>query len=144
MASATVELVNTIRFAMKATKESYWPEPFRHREAINKLGEELGHEVAKIFTADNLASLATEFSSFWTTGGFGEMKVIETDPLLIQARNCYDCTGWRMGASAGSCTFKRRFMKAVLEDVLNRSVRIEEIECCRRPAPACLFRVSTS
>lgn len=126
---------------MKAT-ESYWPDAVRHREAINKLGEELGHEVAKIFTADDLAGLATEFSSFWKEGGLGEMEVVQTDPLLIRGTNCYDCTGW-LDIAVASCRFKRRFMKTVFEDVLNKPVRIEEIECCRRQAPGCLFNVST-
>ncbi|MBI3022154.1 MAG: hypothetical protein HYY68_00325 [Thaumarchaeota archaeon] len=143
MAAANIELVNTVRFAMKATGESYWPGPLRHKEAIIKLGAELAHEVAKVFTSDNLADLAAQFSLFWTTGGLGEMRVIQTDPLLIQGRNCYDCAGWKLVASPTSCVFKKRFIKTVFEDVLNRSVRIDEIECCRRMAQACLFSVST-
>ena len=143
MATPNVELVNTVRFAMKASRESYWPDPFRHKEAFIKLGAELGHEVAKIFTTDNLADLATNFSSFWTTGGLGEMKVVQIEPLLIETRNCYDCAGWKLGAVATSCRFKGRFIKTVFEDVLNKSVRIEEIECCRRQAPGCLFNIST-
>lgn len=143
MAATNVELVSTVRFAMKATRESYWPDSFRHKEAIIKLGAELGHEVAKIFATDSLADLATQFSLFWTTGGLGEMKVVQTDPLLIQGRNCYDCAGWKLDASPNSCAFKKRFIKTVFDDVLNKSIRIDEMECCRRAAQACLFSVST-
>lgn len=143
MAAASVELVNTVRFTINATRAYYWLDPIKYRKAIIKLGEELGHEVAKIFATDNLADLARQFSSFWTKGGLGEMKVVQTDPLLIQGRNCYDCAGWNLSASLTSCTFKKRFIRTVFEDVLKKSVRIDEIECCRRSAPACLFSVGS-
>lgn len=125
---------------MKAT-ESYWPDPIRHREAIDKLGEELAHDVASIFTATNLSELAAQFSFFWSGGGLGTMKIVQSEPLLIEVKNCYDCAGWKMNASITACIFKKKFMKTVFEDMLSKSVRIEEIECCRRPAPACLFSV---
>jgi len=143
MSSATAEIVNTIRFAMQATKESYRPESLARREALEKLGEKLGREIAKIFTASNIADLATKLSSFWTRSGLGEMKVVQSKPLLIEVKNCYDCAGWKVSETPTSCGFKRRLMKTVFGDVLNRSVLVEEIECCRRHSPACLFSVST-
>ncbi len=114
----------------------------RHGNAITELGAEVGHDVARIFASNNLANLGVKLSSFWTTGGLGDMRVVRKDPLSIEVKNCLDSVSWKLGAQATSCTLKKTFMMTVFEDVLNKSIRIEETECCRRQAPACRFTVS--
>lgn len=135
------ELGSMLRVTMKAIKEFSGLDPSKHRNAIKRAGEELGHSVAKVINAEDPLDLAAKLSLFWNTNGLGEMELVQTDPLTLEVRNCYDCLGWKTGVGVTLCAFKEGLLKMVFEDVLKTSFEVEETECCGTIAPSCRFKL---
>jgi predicted hydrocarbon binding protein len=136
-----MELGETIRFAVKATKELD-PSDFRsQRFAIAKLGVELGHEVAKSLGSGEKRDVYGELASFWSRNGLGSMMLMQTAPAVIRLNRCLDCNAPGMGDSQFPCTFKSSLLETIFQDSLGTKVKVHELECCKRGGTGCVFRL---
>lgn len=135
------ELADTIRFAMKATKElDLFDSPSR-ATAVEKLGVELGHEVARSLVSRKQEGIYTVLASFWSESGLGSMAAIQNNAAIIRLNNCLDRNLWRLGHAPAPCTFERSLLKTVFQDSLGARVHIDELECCKSGGPGCVFRL---
>jgi predicted hydrocarbon binding protein len=135
------ELAETIRFAMEATKDLKPSDSQSHHSAIENLGAELGHEVARIVSSRKNKDLLEALTSFWRQNGLGDMAITQTDPLVVRLSNCYDCKRPRDSGHPASCALKRSLLESTFRDSLGPDTRIEEVECCKTGGPACVFRL---
>ena len=131
------ELAETIRFAMKAT--SNLPEP--SRTAMDKLGAEVGHDVARSLASRKRKETYSALVSFWNENGLGRMEVQEGASPRIRLTDCYDCNSVRSSGSKAPCAFKRSLLETILRDSVDSTAGLEELECCRSQGNACVFRL---
>jgi predicted hydrocarbon binding protein len=141
MVISDVELAETIRFAMKATRELDLKDFHVQRNAVSNLGAELGREVAKRLAMRRKKSFYAELASFWNESGLGKMTAIQTSPIVIKLEDCYDCSISRMAESPVPCTFKMRLLETIFEDFLGATTSAQEQECCKTGGNACMFRL---
>ena len=136
-----MELVGTIRFAMKATKEMGLYDSRSKETAVEKLGVELGHELARNLASSGQTSIYMALESFWNDSDLGTMAVVEANPTMVILNNCYDCSVSRVGEPPTPCTFKKSLLKTIFQDSLGRPVHVDEVECCKNGGTGCIFRV---
>lgn len=138
------ELAGTIRFAMKATKELSLSDFHSQATAVQKLGVELGHDVAKTLTSKKNKDLYVLLAAFWNESGLGKMEVVQSDPKVIRLHHCYDCGTAKVGNLCVPCSFKRSLLETILQDALGTTVRVDELECCKSGGEGCVFRLRQS
>lgn len=132
------ELIGTIRFAVKATRELNLMDFQGQETAIAKLGAELGHEVAKSLFSKKRKVAYAALASFWNECGLGSMVMIQTNPMTIRLNDCYDCNASRNGG-APACTFKKSLIETIVQDSLGTMVHADELECCKRGGTGACF-----
>ncbi len=138
------ELMGTIRFAMKATREMKNYDSRSKEVAVDRLGEELGHELARSLASSKHSNIFSALASFWNESGLGRMTIVRIDPRIILLNNCYDCSPSRPGEAPSPCTFKTSLLRTTLQDSLGAPVQLDELECCKTGGTGCVFRVKTT
>ena len=141
MAIPDIELAGTIRFAMKATRELDPSDFHSQKNAVAKLGVELGHEVARSLGRREKKDVYAELASFWLESGLGSIALIQSDPVVIKLSGCLDCNTSRMSDAAVPCTLKRSLLETIFQDSLGTAVNLHESECCRSGGNGCVFRL---
>jgi predicted hydrocarbon binding protein len=141
MVISDMELAETIRFAMKATRELDLKDFHLQKNAVSNLGAELGHEVAKRLATRKKKGFYVELASFWNGSGLGNITVVQTNPIVIKLEGCYDCSISRMSESPLPCTFKMRLLETIFEDFLGATISAQEQECCKSGGTGCVFRL---
>lgn len=135
------ELAGTIRFAMQATKDLNLSDFRSQKSSVERLGVELGHELARVLLSRKNNDTYEALASFWNQSELGHMEITPARPPLIRLTNCHECGSYRPGADAAPCAFKRSLMETVFRDSVSPRATIEELECCKRQGEACVFRV---
>jgi predicted hydrocarbon binding protein len=133
------ELVGSLKFAMGASREFRWPAP--KGRAMNRIGERLGHELARSITARGFGEAVEELSHLWADNGLGLIQLSGTNNQVLQITKCYDCAGWKIGLSDVACNFKGSLLAAALTNALHEEVRLTEFTCCRTGAKSCSFTI---
>jgi predicted hydrocarbon binding protein len=136
-----MELAETIRFALKATKELESSEFHSQKNIVAKLGVELGHDVAGRLAPGKKKEVYAELASFWIESGLGRMVLVQPDPLVIRLSGCSGCDAPTMRDAPVPCTLRRSLLETILQDTLGTKVKVKELECCKNGGAGCIFRL---
>jgi predicted hydrocarbon binding protein len=136
-----MELAETIRFALTATKELHSSDFHSQKDAVARLGVELGHEVAKSLASGTKEDVYGKLARFWIDGGLGKMVLIQSNPVVIRLSGCLNCNSSKTRGAPVFCTFKKSLLETIFQDSLGESVSLHELECCRSGGYECVFRL---
>ena len=113
-------MVETVRFAIKATRELNLSGFKPGKEGVAGLGAELGHEVAASLFAETKESMYAKLESFFEKSGMGVMTLIQVDPVLIKLKD----PDWSDDVRTTDA-FKKSLLEAILREALGPMVSVQ-------------------
>ncbi len=122
------ELAETVRFAMKATRELNLVALKPGGEGVARLGTELGHEVARNLLAGKKEGAFNKLESFCKTSGLGTLRLVQEDPVVMKLSDPHEPAGSSKGESRGARSFKKSLLEAIFQDSLGQTASVHETE----------------
>ena len=113
---------------------------------LYEIGLTAGEERAKEVIAEGFSgSLAFELILEERVGlGWGIPKIIEFDEKNVEGslsvQDLFECFYFKGAANESRSHFFRGFLVGVIQQLFNKKVRVEEVECIAKGDQACLFK----
>ncbi len=106
--------------------------------ALKEIGRDAGRAIGDELSAKNREELFEEVSDFWEKTGLGNMKVTETEDLIVE--DCFDCSEM---PSVGHplCSLDEGMIEGIFESVLDQMVEVHESQCHGKGDGHCKFDV---
>ncbi len=107
--------------------------------ALKNIGRDAGRSIGKDFSVETKEEIFQEISEFWEDTGLGTIDHNGIDQLIVEG--CFDCSN--MPATGHSlCSLDEGLIEGIIEETLDKSVRVKENECHGTGADHCKFEIS--
>ena len=124
-------LFRTIRVAL--LKEGINIDPLLHDAGIS-IGEILYNDLK----AEKMDKFLENIAEFWEINKLGTIKIRSTEPLVINAYDCFECEDLpKIGRSA--CAFDSGVLEAVFSKYFGHDVGVDEVKCYAKGDEYCCF-----
>ena len=132
---------NSVKLAMKSSKEYVGLDPSKYQLEMRSLGYELGVRAAERIRSNEIDSLINELVELWSKYGYGYINLASREPLIFEIRDCFDCLGKMYGVDIPLCSFKEGFLEAIFSIKLGKNVSVKEEACCGTGNDKCIFNI---
>ena len=112
-----------------------------YKQFINKLGHDLGVELAKKCKSKKLEPLLKEIQDFWEAHNLGRIEILKKKPVEITMENNMDCNENPEIAQA-ICNFIKGLVGTILEVKLGVKCTVKEVDCRPERQTYCKFRIN--
>lgn len=96
--------------------------------ALNRMGEEIGLQIAKKLKSKSKDALLQELGKFWSKNNLGEIEIEEKEPLIISMENYMNCRDNKEIAKF-LCNFVKSTVETIITNKLNAKCSVKEISC---------------
>ena len=141
MIASESEEASILKLSMQTLKEHYGLNPGKHAKTVRGIGYQLGSELGRGFSSNDLTSLISEIGEYWRKNEIGEMS---WESGMLRVNFCSDCIGRSYGVGYTLCPFKEGLLEAVLTTRLGEKYEVREVECCGTQSSGCLFKIETA
>jgi sugar-specific transcriptional regulator TrmB len=114
---------------------------FDYKQFIDKLGHDLGVELAKKCKAKKLEPLLKEIQEFWEAHNLGKIEILKKKPVEMTMENNMDCNENPEIAQA-ICSFIKGLVGTILEEKLGVKCTVKEVDCRPERQTYCKFRIN--
>ena len=107
------------------------------------VGTEIGAELAKAMTGNDLEELLAELGDIMRSTDLGILKIKDSEPLVFQVERCLGCSQIPDALEKSNCALREGVLKAVFDERLgvNSDVKLTESVGSEYGAKTCTFRV---
>jgi uncharacterized protein len=128
------------RFMFRSIRVSLMDEGINIDPILHNAGFKVGETFYKKIQAPDMNQFIKNLTTFWETNKLGIIKVKSTDPIIIQAYDCFECEDLpQIGKTA--CAFDSGLLEAVFSRYFQEKVEVEEVKCYAQGDDYCQFMV---
>jgi predicted hydrocarbon binding protein len=111
------------------------------RNAMAKdLGKQLGLDIARHLSPINGESLIESLSELWRRNGFGEIRWLDGEKMLLHSTPYVDIVFPHQLVSR-HCAFKEGILEAVLQRLFENEIVVKEMSHSSIPNESCIFKI---
>jgi hypothetical protein len=130
------------RFMFRTIRVSLMDEGINIDPILHNAGIKVGETFYKKLQSPNITEFIDNIALFWKNNQLGRIEVKSTDPIIIQAYDCFECEDLpQIGSPA--CTFDSGILEAVFSRYFQEKVEVEEVKCYAQGDDYCQFMVKT-
>jgi uncharacterized protein len=130
------------RFMFRAIRVSLMDEGINIDPILRNAGFKVGETFYKKLESPDIAEFIENLSQFWESNQLGRIEFKSTDPIIIQAYDCFECEDLpQIGKPA--CAFDSGVLEAVFSRYFQEHVDVEEVKCYAQGDDYCQFMVKT-
>ena len=130
------------RFMFRAIRVSLMDEGINIDPILRNAGFKVGETFYKKIQNEDLNKFIQNIAKFWDANQLGKVEVKSTDPIIIQAYDCFECEDLpQVGKPA--CAFDSGVLEAFFSKYYQEQVAVEELKCYAQGDDYCQFMVKT-
>jgi predicted hydrocarbon binding protein len=105
-----------------------------------RTGMKVGEILSSVLTAGSTEDLVAEMNRFWELNGLGSIRLVQSDPVVIQVEGCFECKDLPV-TGHGACAFDTGVLMKIFRKHLGVPVIVSEEECYSSGFDHCRFRI---
>jgi uncharacterized protein len=130
------------RFMFRAIRVSLMDEGINIDPILRNAGFKVGETFYKKIKNQDINKFIDNIAKFWEANQLGKVEVKSTDPIIIQAYDCFECEDLpQIGRPA--CAFDSGVLEAFFTRYYQENVDVEEVKCYAQGDDYCQFMVKT-
>ncbi|NYB52660.1 MAG: ArsR family transcriptional regulator [Methanobacteriaceae archaeon] len=130
------------RFMFRAIRVSLMDEGINIDPILRNAGFKVGETFYEKLETPDINQFIENIIKFWEKNQLGRIIVKSTDPLIIQAYDCFECEDLpQIGRPA--CAFDSGVLEAFFSRFFQEKVEVEEVKCFAQGDDYCQFMVKT-
>jgi len=105
---------------------------------LHNAGVKVGQTFYKKLKGHNVNEITQNIVAFWETNKLGNIQIKSTNPIIIQAYDCFECEDLpQLGRPA--CAFDSGLLEGVFSKYYGHNVEAEETKCYAQGDDFCQF-----
>ena len=130
------------RFMFRAIRVSLMDEGINIDPILRNAGFKVGETFFKKIKNPNINKFIENIAKFWEANQLGKVEIKSTDPIIIQAYDCFECEDLpQIGRPV--CAFDSGILEAFFTQFYHEHVDVEEVKCYAQGDDYCQFMVKT-
>ncbi|BDZ70049.1 V4R domain-containing protein [Methanobacterium petrolearium] len=130
------------RFMFRAIRVSLMDEGINIDPILRNAGYKVGETFYEKLQTPDINKFIRNVAKFWEDNQLGRIEVKSTDPIIIQAYDCFECEDLpQIGKPA--CAFDSGILEAFFSLCFQEQVEVEEVKCYAQGDDYCQFMVKT-